>query len=73
MLSLALPVDIYLCVEPTDMRKSFDGLWAVSTTDGKKLAEYKLDAPPVFDGMAAAAGRLYASTTDGHVVCFGSK
>ena len=30
MLSLALPVDIYLCVEPTDMRKSFDGLWAVA-------------------------------------------
>lgn len=30
MLSLALPVDIYLCVEPTDMRKSFDGLWALA-------------------------------------------
>jgi hypothetical protein len=30
VLSLALPVDIYLCVEPTDMRKSFDGLWAVA-------------------------------------------
>jgi transposase len=27
---LALPVDIYLCVEPTDMRKSFDGLWALA-------------------------------------------
>jgi len=30
VLSLALPVDIYLCVEPTDMRKSFDGLWALA-------------------------------------------
>ncbi|MBU0638461.1 MAG: IS66 family insertion sequence element accessory protein TnpB [Planctomycetes bacterium] len=30
MLSLALPVDIYLCVQPTDMRKSFDGLWALA-------------------------------------------
>ena len=29
-LSLALPVDIYLCVEPTDMRKSFNGLWALA-------------------------------------------
>ena len=29
-MSLALPVDIYLCVEPTDMRKSFDGLWALA-------------------------------------------
>jgi transposase len=26
MLSLALPVKIYLCVEPTDMRRGFDGL-----------------------------------------------
>jgi len=30
VLSLALPVDIYLCVQPTDMRKSFDGLWALA-------------------------------------------
>ena len=30
MLSLALPVDIYLCIRPTDMRKSFDGLWALA-------------------------------------------
>jgi transposase len=26
MLSLSLPVEIFLCVEPTDMRKGFDGL-----------------------------------------------
>lgn len=30
MLSLTLPVDIYLCVAPTDMRKSFNGLWALT-------------------------------------------
>ena len=30
MLSLALPVDIYLCIQPTDMRKSFNGLWALA-------------------------------------------
>jgi transposase len=30
VLSLALPVEIYLCVQPTDMRKSFDGLWALA-------------------------------------------
>lgn len=30
MLSLALPVEIYLCVTPTDMRKSFDGLLALA-------------------------------------------
>ena len=47
-------------------------LWAVSTADGKKLAEYKLDSPPVFDGLAAANGRLYMSTQAGKVLCFGS-
>ena len=26
MLSLSLPVRVYLCLEPTDMRRSFDGL-----------------------------------------------
>ena len=26
MLNLPLPVRVYLCLEPTDMRKSFDGL-----------------------------------------------
>lgn len=30
MLSLALPVEIYLCTKPTDMRKSFDGLFAMA-------------------------------------------
>ena len=57
---------------------SFEGkkgalLWAVSATDGKKLADYKLEAPPVFGGMAAAGGRLYLATTDGKVVCLAGK
>ena len=33
-------------------------LWAVSASDGKKLNEYKLEALPVWDGMATAYGRL---------------
>ncbi|HUT91459.1 MAG TPA: LamG-like jellyroll fold domain-containing protein [Thermoguttaceae bacterium] len=45
-------------------------LWAVSAADGAKRAEHKLDAPPVFDGLAAACGRLYLSTQDGTVQCF---
>ncbi len=44
-------------------------LWAVSAEDGSRLAEIELDAPPVFDGMAAAGGRLYLTTIDGHVEC----
>jgi outer membrane protein assembly factor BamB len=45
-------------------------LRAVSAKDGETLAEYLLDAPPVFDGMAAAGGRLYLATTGGKLVCF---
>jgi hypothetical protein len=46
-------------------------LWAVSAADGGKLAELKLPSLPVFDGMAAAGGRLFLSTADGTVVCLG--
>ena len=46
-------------------------LAAFATGDGRKLAEYKLPAPPVWDGMAAARGRLYISTYDGCIVCMG--
>ena len=48
-------------------------LWAVSCENGEKLAEYKLDNIPVFDGMAAAEGKLFLSLKNGHVVCFGGK
>jgi len=48
-------------------------LWAVSTTDGQCLAELQLDAVPVWDGMAAAAGRLYLATADGKLRCFAGK
>jgi len=44
-------------------------LWAVSADDGTKLAEYPLEAPPQWDGLAAAGGRLYLTTTDGKILC----
>ena len=45
-------------------------LMAVATGDGAKLAEYKLDDLPTFDGMAAAKGKLFASLENGGIVCF---
>ena len=45
-------------------------LWAVSAGDGKKLAEHTLDAPPVWDGMAAANKAIYFATTAGTVECW---
>jgi outer membrane protein assembly factor BamB len=56
--------------EQSELNKGKEGglMWAVSATDGKKLAEYKLDALPVWDGMAAANGELYMTTLKGDVV-----
>ncbi|MGD8499833.1 MAG: PQQ-binding-like beta-propeller repeat protein, partial [Phycisphaerales bacterium] len=45
-------------------------LLAVSATDGTQLAQYDIESPPVFDGMAAAAGRLYMATINGKVLSF---
>jgi len=50
------------------------GVLAVfSKADGSKVSELTLDAAPVFDGLAAAAGRLFLATTDGKVLCFKGK
>jgi len=46
---------------------------AVSARDGRKLSETPLEYPPVFDGMIAADGRLFASLRDGSVVCLTGK
>ena len=64
--------------ELADERDSFEGrkgavLRTVSAADGKKLSELRLDAPPVWDGMAAAGGRLYLATVDGKLHCLGKK
>jgi len=44
-------------------------LWALSASDGERLAEYKLDHVPIMDGMSAANGRLYLATKNGRVLC----
>jgi hypothetical protein len=74
-LYLAGPPDVVLRDDPM---AAFEGragglLWVASSEDGKRLAEYKLDHPPVLDGMSAAAGRLYLATRDGSLVCMGAK
>ncbi len=45
-------------------------LWAVSIADGKDVARYNLESLPVWDGMAAANGRLYLSMANGKVRCY---
>lgn len=46
-------------------------LWAVDADSGKQLAKLKVESLPVWDGMAAAEKKLFLSTTDGKVICFG--
>jgi outer membrane protein assembly factor BamB len=60
---------------PQDALAALDGreggvLWLISMADGRKVAQYQLDSPPVFDGLAVARGRLYWSDTDGHLRCY---
>jgi hypothetical protein len=64
-------------VDPADPHGAWEGrkggrLAAFATADGEPLAELKLPAPPVWDGMAAAGG-LYLSLADGGVICLRSK
>lgn len=46
-------------------------LQVYAAADGKLLAEHKLPATPVRDGLAAAYGRLYAACEDGTLRCLG--
>lgn len=41
-----------------------------STENGSKLGELKV-GPVIWDGLAAAGGKLYVSLADGHLVCLG--
>jgi len=65
-------------VDPKDPHGAWEGrkggvLAAFAAADGRKLAEYKLTAPPVWDGLAAANGRLYVATMDGKITCLAGR
>jgi hypothetical protein len=69
-LFLAGPSDVFQAADPVAAieGRSHGTLVVVSAADGKPLAEYRLESPPVFDGLAAAGGSLYLATTGGQVV-----
>jgi len=61
-------------VPADDPTTAFEGrcgalLRAVSAADGKVLSEIRLGAPPVFDGLIAAAGCLFVCTEDNRIAC----
>jgi hypothetical protein len=70
-LFMAGPPDVFATDGPTDNKESI--LYVALAEDGRELARYKLDSSPVFDGMAAAYGRLYIAMEDGCVLCLTEK
>jgi hypothetical protein len=65
-------------INPQDPWANFEGrckgqLQIVSGADGKPLAQYELDSPPVWNGMAAAGGKLFISKRDGSIACWSKK
>jgi outer membrane protein assembly factor BamB len=73
-LFIAGPPDVVPDDDPT---AAFEGrlgahLWLFSASTGEKINEIQhLNSPPVYDGLIAANNRLYLSTLDGTVHCFG--
>ena len=70
LLLAVMPVEI----PADDPHAAYEGrmggmIWVASCQDGSKVAEYQLESPVVWDGMAAANGKLFLSTSDGAVHC----
>lgn len=73
LLFVAGPPDV---VDPEDPLGAFEGrkggvLCAIDRTNGERVWECTLPVPPVFNGLAAAAGRLYVAMQGGRIACFG--
>jgi outer membrane protein assembly factor BamB len=61
-----------------DLAATYEGtkgglISVMSTSNGEKIAEQRLDSPPVWDGIAAANGRLYISLESGNLLSLKSK
>jgi len=74
-LFVAGPPDIFDSKDPYAAFEARKGarLVAVSAADGKKLSQTPLESPPIFDGMIAAGGRLFACLEDGSIVSMAAK
>jgi hypothetical protein len=75
LLFTAGPPDI---VDTEDPLGAFEGrkgglLNIFDKLTGRRLTQYKLDSPPVFNGAAVANGKLYISLEDGTLASYGGK
>jgi len=64
-------------LDPEDPLAAFEGrkgavLQVFSAKDGSLLESRRMISLPAFDGMSAAAGRVYLATAGGKVICFGN-
>jgi len=64
-----------IAIPEKDPHAAYEGrlggmLLVVSAKDGSTVAEQKLESPVVWDGMAAASGKLLLSTQAGEVQCW---
>ena len=72
LLFTAGPPDV---ISGDDPLGAFEGrkggiLNVIDASNGDTLSEIKLPSPPVFNGAAAARGRLYLTLEDGSLACF---
>ena len=72
-LYLAGPPDI---VDPEDPHGAFEGrkggvLRVISSETGRTMEAYKLDSPPVFNGIATAQDMVFLTLKNGDLVCLG--
>jgi hypothetical protein len=63
-------------LDPQDPLAAFEGrrgalLQVFEAKDGSLLKSYRLSSLPAFDGLSAAGGRLYLTTLDSKLICFG--
>ena len=47
-------------------------LFSVNTDSGVVESRLQMDTLPAWDGLAGANGKLFLSTLDGSVICFGN-
>ncbi len=65
---------LFVAGAPDALETGTNGLLAAfDTRSGEKLAQYTLEASPVWDGIAAARTRLYLSLTNGAIICMDNK
>jgi hypothetical protein len=70
--AMAVAGDVLLAAGPVDRLNRLAGrLWLLSTKDRTRWAEHALPSPPAADGLAVADNRVYVSTQDGRLLCFG--